>query len=722
MINGLKELGALGMKIDTKYGGLGLTQVYYNKALALVGSANPAIGALLSAHQSIGVPQPLKIFGTQEQKDTFLPRCARTDITAFLLTEPDVGSDPARLATTAVPDGDDYVLDGVKLWTTNGVVADLLVVMARVPKSEGHKGGITAFVVEADSEGITVENRNAFMGLRGLENGVTRFHQVRVPAANRIGPEGAGLKIALTTLNTGRLSLPAMCVGAGKWCLKIAREWSAAREQWGKPVAFHEAVGAKISFIAATTFALEAVVDLSSQMADEDRNDIRIEAALAKLYGSEMACLMADELVQIRGGRGFETAESLAARGERAVPAEQILRDLRINRIFEGSTEIMHLLIAREAVDAHLSVAGDLIDPDKSLSDKAKAGANAGGFYARWLPKLVAGPGPTPALVRRVPPGRPRRPLRPPALRRALARKLARSTFYAMSRWQGRMETKQGFLGRIVDIGAELFAMSAACVRAELLRTTGEHGREAYQLADAFCRQSRVRVDELFGRLWSNTDDLDRKVVKGVLGGAYTWLEEGVVDPSRRRPLDRRRDARPVEAGERPPPHPLTCSPGMHRGSSSLTACRTGPGCDAMRDERKCRDDRERRFRDRARKTRTRGFRLQSRRAAAAEASWPGSCCRRASSLASGVNTAPAATTRSSSSDPADRRRHRQRLRPRALADDLRRPRARAPQSGWPAQYPVLREVIKANQVTTCVHIPQRADPPPCLRCCVDAI
>ncbi|MGA5056911.1 acyl-CoA dehydrogenase family protein [Streptomyces pseudogriseolus] len=530
VIDGLKELGALGMKIDTKYGGLGLTQVYYNKALALVGSASPAIGALLSAHQSIGVPQPLKIFGTREQKETFLPRCARTDISAFLLTEPDVGSDPARLATTAVPEGDEYVLDGVKLWTTNGVVADLLVVMARVPESDGHRGGITAFVVEADSEGVTVENRNAFMGLRGLENGVTRFHRVRVPASHRIGEEGQGLKIALTTLNTGRLSLPAMCVGAGKWCLKIAREWSAEREQWGKPVALHEAVGSKIAFIAATTFALEAVVDLSSQMADEDRNDIRIEAALAKLYGSEMAWLMADELVQIRGGRGFETADSLRVRGERAVPAEQMLRDLRINRIFEGSTEIMHLLIAREAVDAHLSVAGDLIDPDASLGDKARAGASAGAFYARWLPKLVAGPGQLPGTYGEFKHGIDLSP----HLRyvERTSRKLARSTFYAMSRWQGRMETKQGFLGRIVDIGAELFAMSAACVRAELLRGRGDHGREAYQLADAFCRQARLRVEELFGRLWSNTDDLDRKVVKNVLTGSYTWLEEGVVDPS----------------------------------------------------------------------------------------------------------------------------------------------------------------------------------------------
>ncbi|MGW6862358.1 acyl-CoA dehydrogenase family protein [Streptomyces xanthophaeus] len=532
-VRGLKELGALGMKIDPKYGGLGLTQVYYNKALALVGSVSPAIGALLSAHQSIGVPQPLKMFGTQEQKDAYLPRCATTAISAFLLTEPDVGSDPARLATTAVPDGDDaYVLDGVKLWTTNGVVADLLVVMARVPKSENHRGGITAFVVEANSPGITVEHRNAFMGLRGLENGVTRFHQVRVPAAQRIGAEGAGLKIALTTLNTGRLSLPAMCVGAGKWCLKIAREWSGVREQWGRPVARHEAVGSKIAFIAATTFALEAVVDLASQMADEDRNDIRIEAALAKLYGSEMACLMADELVQIRGGRGFETADSLAARGERAVPAEQMLRDLRINRIFEGSTEIMHLLIAREAVDAHLSVAGDLIDPEKALGDKAKAGARAAGFYARWLPKLATGPGQVPGTYRAFhPSGHPDLSTHLRYVERS-ARKLARSTFYAMSRWQGRMETKQGFLGRIVDIGAELFAMSAACVRAEHLRAAGDHGREAYQLADAFCGQSRIRVEELFGRLWSNTDDVDGTLVRGVLSGTYTWLEEGVLDPS----------------------------------------------------------------------------------------------------------------------------------------------------------------------------------------------
>ncbi|MFI5954736.1 acyl-CoA dehydrogenase family protein [Cryptosporangium sp. NPDC051539] len=529
VLTGLMELGAFGMKIPVEYGGLGLTQVYYNKALMLAGSINPAIGAMLSAHQSIGVPQPVAQFGTEEQKRKYLPRCATTDISAFLLTEPDVGSDPARLACSAVPDADEYVLDGVKLWTTNGVVANLLVVMARVPKHEGGRGGITAFVVEADSPGITVENRNAFLGLRGLENGVTRFSGVRVPAENRIGREGEGLKIALTTLNTGRLSLPAICAGTAKWSLKIAREWSNAREQWGRKVGQHDAVAGKIAFIAATAFALEAVLDLTSQLADEKRNDIRIEAALAKLYASEMGWLVADELVQIRGGRAYETAESLAARGERAVPVEQALRDQRINRIFEGSSEIMHLLIAREAVDAHLSVAGDIIDPDASLGTKGKAAAEAGKFYSKWLPTLTVGAGQLPTSFAEF--GPLARHLR--YVERS-SRKLARQTFYGMSRWQGRLEHRQRFLARIVDIGAELFAMSAACVRAASLKASGppQRGATAFELADAFCRQATVRADALFEALWTNSDDTDRMLAERVLDGRYEWLEEGILDPS----------------------------------------------------------------------------------------------------------------------------------------------------------------------------------------------
>jgi alkylation response protein AidB-like acyl-CoA dehydrogenase len=443
-VKGLAQLGCFGMKIPSEYGGLNMSQVAYNRALMMVSTVHSSLGALLSAHQSIGVPEPLKLAGTPEQKRKFLPRCAAGAVSAFLLTEPDVGSDPARLASTATPvdDGQAYELDGVKLWTTNGVVAELLVVMARVPKSEGHRGGISAFVVEADSPGITVERRNKFMGLRGIENGVTRLHRVRVPAENLVGQEGDGLRIALTTLNLGRIALPAMATGTAKWSVKIAREWSCERVQWGKPIGKHEAVARQLAFMAATTYALDAVVELSGQMADEDRNDIRIEAALAKLWSSEMTCQIVDELMQIRGGRGYETAESLHARGERAVPVEQALRDMRINRIFEGSSEIMRLLIAREAVDAHLNAAGDLAKPDAGLRQKAAAAVGASGFYAKWLPQLVFGEGQRPTAYNEFGPLASH--LR--FIERS-TRKLARNTFYGMARWQAKLEQRQGSSG-----------------------------------------------------------------------------------------------------------------------------------------------------------------------------------------------------------------------------------------------------------------------------------
>lgn len=535
-IAALRDIGAFGMKIPREYGGLGLSLLDYGRALMRIGSVSPAIGALLSAHQSIGVPEPVKSFGTEEQKRAYLPRCAAGAISAFLLTENDVGSDPARLGTQArlSEDGEHYILDGAKLWTTNGVVAELLVVMANVEahgdqgRSPSGKGGITAFVVEADTEGITVENRNAFMGLRGIENGVTRFRNVKVPVANRLGKEGSGLKIALSTLNTGRLSIPAMCAGAGKWATKIAREWSSARIQWGHPIGRHQAMASKLSYIAASTYALEAVFELSASLADAGMKDVRIEAALAKLYSSEVSCRIADELLQIRGGRGYETAASLAARGERAVPVEQLVRDLRINRIFEGSTEIMHLLIAREAVDAHLQAAGDLARADSTMEEKAKAALGASGFYAKWLPQLALGSGNMPTAYSGH--GPLARHLR--YVERA-SRRIARQTFAGMARWQAGMERQQNFLGHIVDIGAELFAMAAVITKTHALEVSGapEHA-SAQVLAEAFCEQATQRCEEHFERLWENTSHTDEKVAKQLLDGDFTWLEEGVRDVS----------------------------------------------------------------------------------------------------------------------------------------------------------------------------------------------
>jgi len=530
VIEGLKQLGALGMKISEEYGGLGLSQVYYNRALAMAGTWHSALATLLSAHQSIGLPQPLAMFGTDEQKQEWLPKVARTHVSAFLLTEPDVGSDPARMTTSAVPtqDGTGYRIDGVKLWATNGAIADVVVVMAVVPRTEESKGGISAFIVPTDLPGITIETRNQFMGLRGIENSLTRFENVVVPKENVVGGVGKGLKVALATLNTGRLSLPAICAASTKYALKISREWAGERTQWGKPVGEHDPVAQHLAFVAGTAFGLEAVVDVSSRLADDKRNDFRIEAALAKLYASELGWQAVDTMIQIRGGRGYETAASLKARGEKPIPAEQILRDMRINRVFEGSTEIMHLLIAREAVDQHLEVAGDILDPATAIADKARGGVKAARFYAGWFPQLAMGEGRKPGSFGEF-------GTLAPHLRYAerSARKLARSTFYLMGRYQASLEQRGHALGRIVDIGAEVYAITCACVYASTIAEQEPARREeAFELADLFARQATRRADALFREIWANDDSAQYAAAQKVLGGRYEWFEADVLDPA----------------------------------------------------------------------------------------------------------------------------------------------------------------------------------------------
>ena len=530
VIAGLKAIGALGMKVPEEYGGLGLSQVYYNRAMMLSGTCHSSISTLLSAHQSIGVAQPLLLFGSEEQKREWLPKVCTTHLSAFALTEPGVGSDPARVSTTATPteDGAGYLLNGRKLWTTNGTVADVIVVLAKVPRSEGRRGGITAFIVPGATDGVVVEARIEFMGLRGIENSQTRYTDAYVPSENVIGREGQGLKIALATLNTGRLAIPAICAGVCKWATKIAREFASERVQWGKPIGEHDEVAQRIAFIAATAFGLEAMLDVTSRLADEKRNDVRIEAAIAKLYGSEMSWQVVDHLMQVCGGRGYETARSLEARGLRGVPVEQTLRDMRVNRIFEGSTEIMHLIIAREAMDQHLKAAGDLMQPDLKLADMAKAAGKAGAFYANWYPRLTLGTGNAPGSYGEY--GELAGQMR---FVERTSRKLARSTFYGMARWQAGTEDHGAFLGRIVDIGAELFAMAAAVVYAQTaIREHPERAAETRELAEVFCNQARLRAERRFHELWTNADEPNHRLALHVLKGRHTWLEAGIMDAS----------------------------------------------------------------------------------------------------------------------------------------------------------------------------------------------
>jgi len=529
VIEGFTKMNLWAMKIPKEYGGLGLSQLNYSRVMSAVASYCGSTAVLLSAHQSIGVPQPLKLFGTQEQKEKYLPLFSQGAISAFALTEPEVGSDPARMTTTATPteDGKFYILNGEKLWITNGPIADILIVMAKTPpkiKNGKEIPQITAFIVESKTPGFEVVHNCEFMGIRAIKNGLLRFTQVKVPRENILLGLGQGLKLAFVTLNSGRLTLPAAAVGMGKQCLNILRYWGNKRQQWGLPIGKHEAVATKIAQIQSKVFAMEAMTLLSSAWVDKGGKDIRIEAAMAKMFCSEVAWEIIDTTLQIRGGRGFETAQSLKARGELGLPVERMLRDCRINRIIEGTTDIMHLFLAREALDPHMTVAGELLLKHLPLDQKVKAGIKMAKFYLRWYPAQWIH---TSALKSYH--DFPDKLARHMNSIERTSHELARGIFHAMGLYQNSLERRQVLLSQFVDIGTELFAMSATCSYACALLKIEPEDKTPYHLANYFCKEALRRIHKSFEALSDNDTVQANKLAKGFLQGEYKWMEKDII-------------------------------------------------------------------------------------------------------------------------------------------------------------------------------------------------
>src|SRR5215467_11488726 len=521
-------LGAFGVKTPKQYEGLGLSQVNYGRAAMLLGSWDENLTALVSAHQSIGVPQPLLLFGTEEQKKKYLPRVARKEISAFALTETDAGSDPANMSLNAelTPDGSAFILNGEKLWCTNLIKAGVLVVMAKTaPKivQGRERKQISAFIVDVDSPGLEITYRCHFMGLRALYNGIVKFTNVRVPRENLIAKEGQGLKVALTTLNTGRLTIPAACVGLSKRLLEICRKWASERVQWGVPIGQHYAIAGKIAEMAGHVFAMEAITFLTSSLVDRKAGDLRIETAMCKMWATEATWRIADEAMQVRGGRGYETAQSLEGRGEPGIPVERFLRDCRINTIFEGSSEIMRLFIAREALDPHLKVGGAIFNTTLPMSERMKAVFTSGKFYAGWYPRqwFSTGAGKVDNLH--------------DTLRGHVdyaartSKKLARGLLHAIARFGPKLDREQLLLSRFVGIATELFAISATCSFAQYKMDHGESAEEILSVANYFCNSAKARIDHYFAGTARNVDKTGYQLTQELMAGKHAGLRDGIV-------------------------------------------------------------------------------------------------------------------------------------------------------------------------------------------------
>jgi len=531
----LAELGAFGIKIPRTFGGLEFTQYEYQKVATLCGSLDASLTVLLSAAQSIGVPEPLRLFGTEAQKAKYLPRLARGEISGFALTERHVGCDISKVETYAVRATENgkttgYRLTGDKFFITNSARQDgeflssMLVVIARIvdrpeelqdPQAQKRYG---AFIVETHWPGCSV-TRLRFEGVRGIYNGAPSFTSVYVPRENLLGGEEDGLRIALATLTVGRLTLPAACLGGLKQCLSVMRWWGRTRVQWNKPIGEHNLIGEKFCRAAAYTLALEAVMAFCGAWAKK-KGDLRLESAAAKIIGSEWYWEVVNDLFQVRGGRGFMTVESQRKSGETGIPVMRMLRDARINLVWEGTSEILRIWMAREALSPYIEQGLALLQGTISqrlaaplyyarmalrsclpFSNPLRTSGMFGKDYGKWVRYIES-----------------------------TSRRLTRSTLAATLRHRQSLHHKQLLLQDLVDDGLALFPMAAIIWYASQPEMRARPGIR--ELADYFCQEMMERLNSSSSaarRIRRGRKDASVYCLsKMIMSGEYAWLEEGI--------------------------------------------------------------------------------------------------------------------------------------------------------------------------------------------------
>ena len=494
VIDGLARLGVLGMTAPAAVGGRGFSQMAYCKVLEEIGGRCSATSIFVNAHHSIGI-RALLLFGTDEQKKRWLPDLVSgSKLAAFALTEPEAGSDAANVQTSATPTGDgNYVLNGQKRYITNGAIADVLTVMARTPIAGRSDTAVTAFLVTPDMPGFQVlEARMPKVGIRGTATARLAFENMRVPAANILGPLGKGLKVALTVLDFGRTTFGACCTGAAKTCLRLATEHARTRRQFGRTLGEFELVQKKLARMAAWTYAMEAMTTITASLIDRGLEDYMLETAMLKVYSTEVLWTMVNDAFQIHGGAAYFNDR----------PLERMLRDARINQIGEGANEVLTSFIALSG----LRGPGLRL---KSVADAVKRPWSGLGIIGRFISDQVADRLRTPGVSVRS------ALLRPAA--DELSRRIHRLGLAAqrtLFRHREEVVERQLDQERLAWTAMELFASACVLSRIDFELTEAhlpsEEVNRRVQTALYFLAASARRVDEELKGLRNNDDSLLR--------------------------------------------------------------------------------------------------------------------------------------------------------------------------------------------------------------------
>ena len=542
VIRGLFSIGAFAMKIPKEYGGLGFSYQNYGRALMLIAGWSNILALTVAVPQSIGIAMPVLLFGSEEQKRRYLPLVAREAVSAFALTEPLTGSDAANITTEAVMDASgDYIVSGEKLWCTNGPIARYATLIARVParrmeqqgrnlwipvrRGEGAEQSVhTAFVLDMKSPGVSIRQRCQFEGCRGIENAHITLTDVHIHASDVIGEVGRGLKYALTILNVGRaVSIPAICLGMAKQSWQPTLDRANGRVTFQRPLAERQTQRVRIGRMAARLFAMEALASAVWRMADQHRYDVRIEAAIAKIFCSETTIQFLKDAQTIFGGAGYETAESKRFRGEPAFGIEQLVRDVEMYRIGEGATDILRPFVAREALNLHLEHAMKLFDEKLSIARRIQELGRLSAFYVPWYLRQWR--------PRRLPPG----PLfHHPKVRSRLrfveraSRRLARAVFYALLWQRQAFQDDQGRQNRIEAVGEDLLVITVTSLHAEARQR--ETGQAVWDLADEVLGDAGARVKRHIRELLFNDDKRTTAVGTKALTGSFPSLSAGIIE------------------------------------------------------------------------------------------------------------------------------------------------------------------------------------------------